>query len=609
MWKTTSNAKILFLLPLLFFCIEVLGQNQQDIQLANEYFLQGNLEKAKTLYDDLAGHSENIPFIHKNYLSLLSSTSDFKQANKYLNKVIRANPQNILYKIDQGLLYQLQNEANEAERVFKEVFNEIKQDAFKIRLASQHFVGNNKPELALEIYKLARQESGDPASYAYDLANLYRMMNEKDMMVQEFLNFANANPGNIHQVKNTLQNYLTEEEDLTSLEMLLYDKVQESPENNLYSDLLIWVNLQQKNFYGAFIQARALDKRIKADGRNVVDIGLMSLENKDYENAIKIFEYVVKTYKSGVTLLLAKRFLIKSREELVKNSFPVDREEIIKLVGDYEDLVAESGINDNTLEALRSKALLHAFYLDQKDTAIGILEQIIALPRADPQLSAASKIDLGDIFVLTGQPWESTLLYSQVEKSQKDQPLGYEAKLKNARLSYFKGDFDLAKAHLDVLKMATTREIANDAMALSLLIQDNTVFDTTGAAMLEYAAVELLLFQNKRQEALDSLDQMLVDFPGHSLTDEILYLQANILTEMGNFDNAIDKLDQMLLSHGADILGDDAFFQLASIYDRQMGDKDKAMEYYQDFLIKYPGSIFSAEARKRFRILRGDMVN
>jgi hypothetical protein len=34
-------------------------------------------------------------------------------------------------------------------------------------------------------------------------------------------------------------------------------------------------------------------------------------------------------------------------------------------------------------------------------------------------------------------------------------------------------DFELAQAHLDILKLATSREIANDAMELSLLITDN----------------------------------------------------------------------------------------------------------------------------------------
>jgi hypothetical protein len=34
-----------------------------------------------------------------------------------------------------------------------------------------------------------------------------------------------------------------------------------------------------------------------------------------------------------------------------------------------------------------------------------------------------------------------------------------------------------------------------------------------------------------------------------------------------------------------------------------------AMEYYQELLLHYPGSLFTVEARKRYRSLRGDLLN
>ena len=54
---------------------------------------------------------------------------------------------------------------------------------------------------------------------------------------------------------------------------------------------------------------------------------------------------------------------------------------------------------------------------------------------------------------------------------------------------------------------------------------------------------------------------------------------------------------------------DDSYFLQGEIYERQLKDKDKAMEIYREFLNKYPGSVYAAEARKRFRALRGDFIN
>jgi tetratricopeptide (TPR) repeat protein len=200
-------------------------------------------------------------------------------------------------------------------------------------------------------------------------------------------------------------------------------------------------------------------------------------------------------------------------------------------------------------------------------------------------------------------------LYAQVEKARKETPIGYEAKLRSAKLSYYKGDFKLAQEHLDVLKQATTREISNDAIHLSLLIKDNTGLDTSDFLMRKYASIELMLFQNKKKQALDSLNAMYQQYKGSRLTDEIVWLQAKIYMEMGEFQRAIQLLEIILTDYPDDIFGDDAFFRIAEIYDYHLKEIEKSKELYREFLKKYPGSVFAAEARKRFRTLRGDYIN
>jgi TolA-binding protein len=428
-------------------------------------------------------------------------------------------------------------------------------------------------------------------------------------MIREYLNFVNKSPNNLPYVRNVLQNYLTESEDLKSLENLLYDLIQKDPENNIYSELIIWVNIQQRNFYGAFVQARAYDLRMGKEGNEIFEVGLIALENNDYETAIDIFDHLIKNYQTSYIYPIAKRYKIKSREELVKNTFPVEESEIRKLILDYNLLVQEIGINSRTAEALLSKSHLHAFYLNEMDSAILILNTIITIPRISPELKAKCKLDLGDIYLLKGESWESVLLYAQVEKARKDSPTGYEAKLRSAKLSYYKGDFALAQQHLDVLKLATSREIANDAMQLSLLIKDNIGLDTSDYLLKKYADIELLLFQNKKQQALDSLNAMYEKYEGSNLSDEILWLLSSIYLEKGEFMNSIKCLNIIVDKYGEDIFGDDAFFRMAEIYDRHLHDIEKSKSLYQEFLSKYPGSFYAAEARKRFRTLRGDYVN
>jgi tetratricopeptide (TPR) repeat protein len=599
-----------FLIVILFTIISftTYSQNLDQIGLADEYNREGEVDKALDIYSELAKDEKNIPLIHKNYFNLLLSTSSYKEGDKYISKAIKLYPNNISYKIERGILYQRQGNQKEAEKIFNSIIDEAKLDQNKTRVVAQNFINNQMTESAVELYKLSRKALKNNNLYALEMAYVYRILNKTDFVIEEYLNFVEQNPGNINYVKNSLQNYLTKEEELVALENILMDKVQQNPDKHIYNEMLIWVNLQQKNFYGAFIQARALDKRTSSQGNKVMEVGMISLENRDYESAIKIFTYVIKEFPGSSNYVLAKRYLIKSREEFVKTVYPVRREDIEKLIQEYDQFVNEVGFNQTTLEAQRSKAQLYAFYLDDKDKAIDILNSIIENPRANANLKANAKLDLGDIYILIDMPWESTLLYSQVEKTHKESPIGYEAKLKNAKLSYFKGDFELAIDHLNVLKTATTREISNDAMALSLLIKDNTALDSTDYAMKDYAHVELLLFQNKKDDALSALDKMLIDHKNHSLTDEIHFLKATIYREIGRFEQALKELEVINLYYSDDILGDDAHFITAKIYDQNLNDKEKAMEHYQSFLMKHKGSIFISEARKRFRKLRGDIL-
>lgn len=600
----------LSLLVILIFSQSLLyAQDVDNIQLADEYYKEGDVDKAIDIYAELAKKEKNIPVIHKKYFSLLLSTESFKVAERYINGVLKSFPDNLAYQIDKGILFLHKGDEKDAHKVFYQVIDNVKKDQNKCRIVAQNFVNNQLPEFAVEAYKECRKMLGDPYLFSLELAYVYRMMDKTDLVIREYLNFADQNPENISYVKNSLQNYLTKEEDLNSLEALLINKIQADPDKYIYSDLLIWVNLQQKNFYGAFVQARAMDKRFSTQGSKTMEIGKIALENNDYDNAVTIFKYIVKEYPNTTNYILAKRLLIKSREELVKNTYPVKREDIEQLIQEYDSFVKEVGFNQTTLEAQRSKALLYAFYLDDKNRAIDILNSIIENPRSNANLKAGAKLDLGDIYILIDMPWESTLLYSQVEKTHKDDPIGYEAKLRNAKLSYYKGDFELALDHLNILKQATTREIANDAMALSLLIKDNTALDSTDHAMKRYANIELLLFQNKKNRALKELDKMLADFAGHSLTDEIYFQKAKIFREIGRYKEALEALEFINQYYKDDILGDDAYFLTANIYEENLKDYEKAKEYYQNFLTRYRGSVYVVEARKRFRKLRGDFLN
>ncbi|MET3129328.1 tetratricopeptide (TPR) repeat protein [Arcicella rosea] len=581
----------------------------QDAQLGVEYLKAGEYEKARTIFQKLAKNKETAKDIYKPYLETLIKLKNWDEAEKFVKRQIKNSESNqAKYLVDLGRLYQATEKKEEAKKNYDLAIDKVKANDDEMIDLVNYFVQQQQTELAIQTIEVSRVFGKSEDKYAVQLANLFRMQAKVPEMIEEYLKFGLATE-NQEMVQSILQDELKEDKEIEELEKILYAKVQKYPQTSYYTDILIWHLVQKKDFYKAFVQARALDKRYRKEGAQVTELGFMAHQNKDFVNSGKIFEYLIKEYPRHQNYPLWRRMLINAKEEVIKTTYPINQSDIRLLIAEYTKMLEELGTNQRTLEALRSKGLLYAFYLNEKDTAIAVLEKAIKLANTDQIFVDKCKLDLGDIFLLKSEPWEATLLYSQVEKSQKDSPMGYEAKLRNAKLAYFRGDFELSKEVLDILKQATTREIANDAMELSLLIQENTGFDSTEAALKDYSAVELLLFQHRNNEAIAKLVEMEKVYRGNPIMDDLIFLRANIYLKQGDVEKGVKDLEFVIQNFPHDIKGDDALYLLAKTYHEVLNQSTKAMKLYQELLIKYPGSIYSAEARKRFRNLRGDTIN
>ncbi|SNC77023.1 Tetratricopeptide repeat-containing protein [Hymenobacter gelipurpurascens] len=572
--------------------------------LAREYVRKGENDKAVYLFGRLRAEQQTAPNVLPDYLAALQATSAHKEAEKLVKKALRQRPTDVTLSVTLGLVYQKAGDNAAAQKQFEKVLGQLTTE--QVLPVAAEFQKASQPEWAAKTYLRGRELSKNDTEFAPQLIQLYTQAGQQSKVVMETLRLVQDDERQLPFVRNMLQNSLQDDKDFETLEKELLGQVQKNPERTVYSELLLWLQVQRRDFTGALVQAKALDRRGHTEGQRVLDVAEIARRNKDYESAIQGYDYVVREYKAPPWYAIARQRLVQTREEQVRNTYPINPAQLQGLLQEYQQVLTDLGRTPETAPVLRSMAALLAFQLDQKDKAIALLNEVINMPRASLDVVDQAKIDLADIFLLRGEPWEATLLYSQVEKTHKDTPLGYDAKLRNARLSYFAGDFKLAQSHLDILKQATSREIANDAMQLSLLITDNTAMDTAGVALRDYAAVEQLVFQNKIPDALRGLDALLQKYPGHALQDESWFLKAQLQRRTGDYAAALATLDKITANPKYDVLNDDALFLAASIQEENLQDKQKAQQLYNDVLVKYPGSIYVAEARKRFRKLRGD---
>ncbi len=595
---------------LITFLMMLFGQItfSQEMEIGIEYLKAKEFEKAKTVFGKLAKNKEKAQQIHTYYLQTLTELKNWDEAEKFVKKQIKNNKTNSSYYVDLGEILLQKDKTEEGKQNFIKAIEIAQNSENEAQKLANYFYNLKNTDYAIATLQATRLSLGNPLLFSNSLGKLYKATGKTAEMLNEYLIFSEKE-GNLDQFKAIIQDEIKTDKDLQLLEKILYEKVQKFPDSPFYIEALISHLVNQKLFFKAFLQAKALDKRMKYEGSNVYELAFQARQNKDYLNAAKMFEYMAKEYPKNPEYPAVRRMLISCKEEAIKNVYPIDSQEIRNLIKEYDKLIEEVGLNTRTIEAMKNKANLLAFYLDDKEAAIIVLQKAIKLGANDPNFVSRCKLDLGDIELLNGDFWEATLTYQQVEKAENDNPIGYDSKLRNAKLNYYKGDFDLASDILDILKKATTREIANDAMALSLLIKDNTGEDSTEVAMKCYAAADLLIFQNKVAQAIDSLTKIIVKYDKNNLVDDALYLRATCFLKQNKIENAVEDYKTIIEKFGTDVLGDDSMFQLATIYDEKLKEKDKAMQLYQDLMKNYPGSIYVVEARNKFRVLRGDIIN
>lgn len=585
------------------------GQNNSD--LAKQYLSTGEFDKAVVYFEKF--YSQD-PFNgYQGYLKCLIALKDFEGAEKMIKKHQKKFPNDPAIRIDLALLYESQNENEKAKKVYQDLIKNLPPDINQINITGNAFNQKQMYDFSIETYLQGRKILKGAYTFSFELAEAYAQSGKFPEMVNEYIDALEYNPAYLGNVQTVLQNKIANDLTGTTSDLVrqsLLRKIQKNPQETTYGEFLYWLFLQDKDYESAFIQAKALDKRLSESGDRLLNLGRLATSNADYETAEKSFQYVVDKGSTGMNYITAKIELINAINNKVTNSGTYTKSDLLKLDGDYATALKELGKSEATSSLIRGYAHLKAFYLHQTDTAISLLNETIDLPNLKPSFKAESKLELADIYVFDSQVWDAALLYGQVDKDYKNDAIGREAKFRNARLSYYMGEFDWAKEQLKVLKAATSQLISNDALSLGLLISDNTNMDTdtTFQALLTYSRADLLDFQNQDSLALMTLDSLLENFPKHSLTDEVYYKKAQIVEKSGKFQLAAGYYQMVVDSFPEDILGDDALFQLADLYDNKLNDKVKAQTLYEQLLTKYPGSLFVVDARKRFRALRGDKL-
>jgi tetratricopeptide (TPR) repeat protein len=583
-------------------------QMSKDSRLAEKYFEQGEYEKAAIHYEKLYNEKNGVAYFYKPYFETLFKLEDYDGLDKMINKAYKASKGDARYLIDLGFVYTKKGDAKLAAKYYQDVITQLTPQQFIILSLARQFLNYGEFKMAEATYLKGREVLQDPSLFNFELAFVYVSLSDYPKMVDAYVTELLYRPDRVKSVEVALQRYL-EREQYHLLETVLLKQVQKQPNAIVFQEMLIWMYMNMDDFESAYIQARSTDIRYNEDGFRVMELARTATQQEEFDIAIKAYQYLIDKGPAQSNFVTANLELINvKRAKLVKT--PYFKEADLKSLQQSYIQFIESYNQEYTTEyAIIELASLEAFYLHDIDRAISLLDNLLKNPRLNKELEARAKTNLGDYYLLRGEHWESVLLYGQVEKAFRGSPMAEEAKLKNARLSYYKGDFEWAKTQLDILKSSTSELISNNAIDLSVFIADNLNLDTTDHTMMLFARAELMIYQNKFEEANYELDGILKLYPFHSLTDDVYYKKAEIAMKEQDYTAAADWLNKIVTTHKKDLLADNALYLLGKIYQNYLKDEVKAKAAYEQLILDYQGSTFVVDARKQFRKLRGDELN
>lgn len=574
------------------------------LSLARQYATDKEYDKAIPAYKAIYDFAPFDKSVYAEYLDVLVAAEKYDDATslvEYMSSIRRQDP--TMY-IDMGVVLEASGKKKQADEQYQKAVKSLTGEDFSTRQVADAFAKINKNKLAIKSYEYSKELVSNPYAYATELALLYSADGNVAGAVKSLLDLILTQPNTLEDIKNSLQQILQDNPTKKNVvQKQITNRINQMPDNPYYAELQMWIFTKNGDYAGAYREIKTFDDRMNQSGYRILSFAKIAAQDGKYDIALEAIDYVINKDEKSPFRENAFQDKLDILRILLAKSMPIDHKKLLQLLSEYETFFANYPQHKST-RYIRNYAMLQARYAHRPDTAISLLQMAINAPNISREFAAILKLDIGDYYVLLNKVWDATLEYAQVDKAFKQDALGEEARYRNAKLAYYRGDFPWAQMQLKVLKSATSELIANDALYLSILITENTPPDSNMAALSSFATADLLLFQFKTKESDKLLDSLFNADSESPLLDDILMLRSKIAMQEGRYHDAIFFLDKITQDFSDDILGDDALFTAAHIYENQLNDKVTAANYYEKLILNYPGSTFIQEARTRFNLIK-----
>jgi len=513
----------------------------------------------------------------------------------FLQGIIGRQSRNNSWEVDLAEAYFLNDQRDQAFRIWNRLVAENPQDITTYRLVAAAMIRQRQFNEAIHVYEQALANINGQFYLHMDIANLYRAQLDFEKAAKHLLLYYLYQPKQLPFIQRQLLSLTDKSESMQPVIDATRRFLSAHPDQTAVREMLAGFYIKDRNFGLALDAFKKLENEQSA-GLYLYKFASEALANQAYNYARQGFSLLISTYPRSPLRLQASfdlgRAYAGEANSLARQE--LSARQMQEAVNVFETIIRENKDNGYVGKSRIFLADIYFDYYFDLDKAIGLyqtyLENNPAAKNRDEVL-----LRLGDAFLTKNQAGQAVAAYRQV----KGEAVFLQALFKIAEVSYYEKDFRTADKMLgQILEKANPQDpLMNDILSRKFFLD---TFSRDSLRLARYAEAELLSFQKKYTQAVETFEALArAKSPLQSIAGR---QAARLYMRMDKYTQAADLLSYLQNEMPEDKDMDEILYLQAEAQEK-LNNRKSALQIYQELMLKYPDSLFLQEARERGRKL------
>ena len=619
-----NKAIIIINCSILFAQITVIPQGRDLIQNALLMERKGDIERARTLYEDMLKENPGNRQAYQRLKEILKRTGELESAVQLVEVWIDLNPNDLQAYIELGEIVFLKKDKLRATKIWHDFEMTYGTNKSIYRMLVHTYSRLGLTEEMERLVKRGRSKLGQKDMLALDLANYYYSRQTYDRALDEYLIYIIEHP---QQEKLVTDRVLLMSDDPEN-HLLIEKKLISSLENNhlIINKLLAGYYFKTSRYNEALNTHRSMGLDKNSDFNRWLLLAANLRKESQYDLSIKAYQELLdleleippkiigeallglgKTYEDQLLPNIPNNLLVGFYPDnlFFENEFlkisSRSRESLEKTFELYKRVLQELPASSFSPKAhFRLGEIQFKITRDFDGARTSYLSALASRP--DKILRQNILLRIGDTFIAEGNLIAARNHFKVQHRNNNNSISPFT--MKEIHLTFLTGAIDTAKTVLDsvIVNSLPNDKYFNDLMELQDIIAQHYTFGnkTDKEALLQYSIAERFLQQYKLVEAAEMLAFIRENYPDVSILPTVMLrecLLRLLLEDVSISLNIAQLLEKTIFApQGITIQGE--------INEQFFGDIDNAMKFYNNLLESYPMSMLAEPVRMRMRQLK-----